>query len=138
LARPSIDVFSQTEAPEPGDEAVGEWSPEQLERMNALFVACLERAIAIGSERQRRASNASRPDAPYAITRYLLPATAVDGKFFGAGRDSAGGACVPLPPRFRTIQVYPKDLPVLPRQLQRAVSYVLRGSAGPGGAACST
>jgi hypothetical protein len=30
-------------------------------------------------KRQRRASNASRPDAPYAITRYLLPATAVDG-----------------------------------------------------------
>ena len=42
--------FSQTAEPEPGDEAVGEWSPEQLERMNALFVACLERAIATGSE----------------------------------------------------------------------------------------
>jgi hypothetical protein len=42
--------FSRTAEPEPGDEAVGEWSPEQLERMNALFVACLERAIAIGSE----------------------------------------------------------------------------------------
>ena len=24
-------------------------------------------------------------------------------KFFGAGRDSAGGACVPLPPRFRIL-----------------------------------
>jgi hypothetical protein len=40
LARPSID----------GDEAVGEWSPDQFERMKALFVACLERAIATGSE----------------------------------------------------------------------------------------
>ena len=29
-------------------------------------------------------------------------------------------------------------LPVLSRQLQRAVSCILRGSAGPGGVACST
>jgi hypothetical protein len=42
--------FSRTAEPEPCDEAVGEWSPEQFERMNALFVACLERAIATGSK----------------------------------------------------------------------------------------
>ena len=48
--RRSMYEFSQTAEPEPGDEAVGEWSPEQLERMNALFVACLERAIPTGSE----------------------------------------------------------------------------------------
>jgi hypothetical protein len=43
-----------------------------------------------------------------------------------------------LPPRFRTIQVYPKDVGMLPRQLQRAVSCILRSSAGPGGVARST
>jgi hypothetical protein len=42
--------FSRTAEPEPGDEAVGEWSPEQFERMNALFVACLERAIATAAK----------------------------------------------------------------------------------------
>jgi quercetin dioxygenase-like cupin family protein len=43
-----------------------------------------------------------------------------------------------LPPRFRTIQVYPKDVGMLLRQLQRAVSCILLSSAGPGGLACST
>src|SRR5215510_11848326 len=73
-------------------------------------------------------------------------------KFFGVGRDAAGGALASvlrkhstegrtpdavercarhcagsrprdrdLPPRFRTIQVYPKDVGMLPQQLQRAI-----------------
>jgi len=48
--RRSTYEFSRTAKPEPGDESVGQWSPEQLERMNALFVARLERALATGSE----------------------------------------------------------------------------------------
>jgi hypothetical protein len=36
--------------PEPGDERDGNWLRDALERMNARFVARLERAIAIGSE----------------------------------------------------------------------------------------
>jgi len=53
--------FSRTAEPQPSDEAVGEWSPEQFERMNALFVACLERAIATGSESASAAqANAAR------------------------------------------------------------------------------
>jgi hypothetical protein len=34
--------------PEFGDEAVGQWSPEQLDRVNARFVERVERAIAAG------------------------------------------------------------------------------------------
>ena len=45
--RRSMYEFSRTAEPEPGDEAVGEWLPEQLDRMNARFV---ERAIAAGDE----------------------------------------------------------------------------------------
>ena len=48
--RRSMYEFSQTAEPEPGDEAVGEWSPEQLDRMNARFVERVERAIAAGDE----------------------------------------------------------------------------------------
>ena len=38
--------------PQPGDEVVGGWSRERLERMNRKFVDRLERAIARGEERK--------------------------------------------------------------------------------------
>jgi hypothetical protein len=42
--------FGRTAEPEFGDEAVGQWSPEQVDRVNARFVERVERAIAAGDE----------------------------------------------------------------------------------------
>jgi hypothetical protein len=50
---------------QPGDEQVGEWTRERLMRMDARFVARVERAIATGRESRQLAAmngaNATRP-----------------------------------------------------------------------------
>src|SRR5215831_11590770 len=48
--RRSMYEFRRMAEPEFGDEAVGQWSPEQLDRVNARFVERVERAIAAGDE----------------------------------------------------------------------------------------
>jgi len=48
--------------PQPGDEQTGEWSRQELERMDARFSAKLERAFSRG--RERRASASSQVDVP--------------------------------------------------------------------------
>jgi hypothetical protein len=40
---------------EPDDRLIGEWTRERLLKMDALFVAAMERAIAAGKERRPRA-----------------------------------------------------------------------------------
>ena len=45
-------------ASEPGDEIAGGWSRKDLLRMNADFIAAVERAIALGLE---RAQDGERP-----------------------------------------------------------------------------
>jgi hypothetical protein len=49
--------FGRTAEPEFGDEAVGQWSPEQLDRVNARFVERVERAIAAGDESPQGAAD---------------------------------------------------------------------------------
>jgi hypothetical protein len=48
--RRSTYEHSKTAASQPGDEAVGQWSQLQLERMNYRFRCAMERAIASGEE----------------------------------------------------------------------------------------
>ena len=95
-----------------------------------IYLLKLEAAVRAAKEAATTASTSWFVPVPYRLLRRPNPAfhrvLAICPPQLGA------------PLGFRTIQVYPKDLPVLPRQLQRAVSCVLRGSAGPGGAACST
>jgi hypothetical protein len=52
--RRSTYEFSKTAVAEPGDEAVAQWSPDQLERMDEKSRRALERAIARGEERADR------------------------------------------------------------------------------------
>jgi hypothetical protein len=50
LKKPWVQL-SRAAAPQPGDEAVGEWSALQLIEMDRRFVARMQRAIARGEER---------------------------------------------------------------------------------------
>jgi hypothetical protein len=65
VRRPEPYMCGKDCPPQPGDEAVGGWSREQLIRMDADFVAQVERAFESGSERRQSAAmngaNASRP-----------------------------------------------------------------------------
>ena len=48
---------------QPEDRQVGEWSPEQLIRMNSDFVAAVERAFRLGREQRASASACVRAGA---------------------------------------------------------------------------
>lgn len=56
-------LFFHDAPPQPGDEISGQWSRQQLERMNARFVRAVERAIALGQERRPNGSESFTADA---------------------------------------------------------------------------
>src|SRR5215831_113681 len=61
-----------------------------------------------------------------------VPGAQIGGPLSGGTRLRSQGRVVRRPPRFRTIHVRPKDLPVLPRQPQRAVSWLNGVPVGAG------
>jgi hypothetical protein len=58
--------------PQPGDEQNGGWTRQELEAMDALFQASLERAFALGLESRASAANqVALPASP--APRFVMP-----------------------------------------------------------------
>ena len=47
--------------PQPGDEQIGEWGRERLERMDGRFISAVERALRSGQESLKSAGTSRQP-----------------------------------------------------------------------------